>query len=363
MRSALALGARGLGQTAPNPCVGALIVRGKKLLGRGRTGSGGRPHAETAALAQTALAYGPEAARGATAYVSLEPCAHHGMTPPCADALIAAGVARVVVPLEDPDPRVSGRGLARLRSAGVAVETGVLAAEAERIHAGFLLRHRLGRPLVTLKLATTLDGRIATSSGESRWITGPASRHRVHLMRSRSDGVVVGGATAQADDPMLNVRGLGDAIRQPTRIVLDPRLELAPTSRLAATARAIPVWAFHSATAASAHRDALLAAGVKCLPLPPGADGRLPLPEVFFALGTRGLTRVLVEGGGRLGAALLGAGLVDRIALFQAGKAIGGDGLPSLGPLGLDRLAAAPKFRLVSSERAGEDLVSHWHPA
>jgi diaminohydroxyphosphoribosylaminopyrimidine deaminase/5-amino-6-(5-phosphoribosylamino)uracil reductase len=203
MGLALALGRRGMGRVWPNPAVGCVIVRDGRVLGRGWTTDGGRPHAETQALAQAGDA------RGAVAYVTLEPCAHYGRTPPCAGALVAAGVARVVVATGDPDPRVAGRGLAILREAGIAVATGVREGEARRDHAGFLLRVTQARPFVTLKLAASLDGRIATASAESRWITGPAARTTVHAMRARHDAVMVGGGTARADDPLLTVRGMG----------------------------------------------------------------------------------------------------------------------------------------------------------
>ncbi|MDT8342945.1 MAG: bifunctional diaminohydroxyphosphoribosylaminopyrimidine deaminase/5-amino-6-(5-phosphoribosylamino)uracil reductase RibD, partial [Thermohalobaculum sp.] len=203
MAMALGLARRGLGRVAPNPAVAALIVAEGQLLGRGVTAPGGRPHAEALALAQAMDLGGPDAARGATAYVTLEPCAHHGLTPPCAEALAAAGIARLVCPLSDPDPRVSGRGFVHLRAAGIAVETGLMAAEAAALNAGFLSRITRARPHLTLKLATTLDGRIATASGESRWITGPGARLRVHALRARADAILIGAGTARADDPML----------------------------------------------------------------------------------------------------------------------------------------------------------------
>ncbi|TMV78731.1 bifunctional diaminohydroxyphosphoribosylaminopyrimidine deaminase/5-amino-6-(5-phosphoribosylamino)uracil reductase RibD, partial [Thioclava sp. BHET1] len=239
MRLALGLGARGLGQCWPNPAVGCVIVRDGRIVGRGWTQPGGRPHAEVRALMQAG-----EAARGATAYVTLEPCAHHGKTPPCSEALIAAGVARVVTALEDPDPRVAGGGHAKLRAAGIAVVEGVEAEAAARDHRGFLNRVVTGRPMLTLKLATSFDGRIATASGESRWITGPEARHFVHALRHNHDAVLVGGGTARADDPALTVRGFGD-VRQPVRVVAARRLDLPLDGQLARTAGAVPVWLLH----------------------------------------------------------------------------------------------------------------------
>ncbi|MBX6375722.1 MAG: bifunctional diaminohydroxyphosphoribosylaminopyrimidine deaminase/5-amino-6-(5-phosphoribosylamino)uracil reductase RibD, partial [Acetobacteraceae bacterium] len=238
MRAALALARRGLGNAWPNPAVGCVLVRDGRVVGRGWTQPGGRPHAETEALRRA----GPEGARGATAYVTLEPCSHHGRTPPCCDALIAAGVARVVVALQDPDSRVNGRGIARLRAAGIAVETGLCEAEARAINAGFIRRIHLGLPLVTLKLATTLDGRIATATGESRWITGPEARREAHALRARHDAVLVGSGTVLADDPDLTCRLPGMAKTPVLRVVADSRLRTPPAARLVATARQVPTW-------------------------------------------------------------------------------------------------------------------------
>jgi diaminohydroxyphosphoribosylaminopyrimidine deaminase/5-amino-6-(5-phosphoribosylamino)uracil reductase len=271
MRLALALGRRGRGTVWPNPAVGCVVVKDGRVLGRGWTAPGGRPHAEPQAIAQAG-----EGARGATAYVSLEPCAHHGRTPPCAEALVAAGVVRVVTALDDPDPRVAGRGHAILRQAGLEVTTGICADEARADHAGFLLRVTAGRPMVTLKLATSFDGRIATASGESRWITGAAARRRVHALRLCHDAVLVGGGTARADDPDLTVRGLG-AHHQPVRIVVSRQANLPGDGRLAATARDVPVWLLHGDRpddVPGARRAALEDRGVRLLPAPvrPGSQ-------------------------------------------------------------------------------------------
>src|SRR5579872_6272521 len=237
MRASLGLARRGLGNTWPNPAVGCVLVREGRVVGRGWTQAGGRPHAEAEALARAG-----RAARGATAYVTLEPCSHHGKTPPCAEALIAAGIARVVAAIEDPDPRVSGRGIARLKEAGITVETGPCADEAVELNAGFLCRVKHGRPLVTLKLATSLDGRIATASGESRWITGAAARERAHLLRATQDAVLVGTGTALADDPQLTCRLPGLEDRSPVRVVIDRNLRLPATLRLFSEARPVPTW-------------------------------------------------------------------------------------------------------------------------
>ncbi|GGH49099.1 riboflavin biosynthesis protein RibD [Frigidibacter albus] len=351
MALAIQLGARGLGRVWPNPAVGCVIVQGGRIVGRGWTQEGGRPHAEPVALAQAG-----ERARGATAYVSLEPCSHHGKTPPCAEALVAEGIARVVTALEDPDPRVSGRGHGRLRAAGVEVTTGVLAAEAEAAQAGFLSRIRLGRPMVTLKLATSFDGRIATAAGESRWITGPEARHLVHAMRARHDAVLVGGGTVRADDPLLTVRGMG-AVRQPVRVVASAGLDL-PLGQLAGSVAEGPVWLLHG-NAPLAPQEAWRAAGARLLPVALGGGGLDPV-AMLETLGQQGLTRVFCEGGGQLAAALLAAGLVDEVVGFTAGLALGAGGLPSLGALPAGPLAAAPRFELVESRAVGGDVLHRW---
>ncbi|WPY93088.1 bifunctional diaminohydroxyphosphoribosylaminopyrimidine deaminase/5-amino-6-(5-phosphoribosylamino)uracil reductase RibD [Limimaricola variabilis] len=353
MALALSLGRRGLGRVWPNPNVGCVIVRDGRIVGRGRTADDGRPHAETQALAQAG-----DAARGATAYVTLEPCAHHGRTPPCAEALVAAGVARVVVAAQDPDPRVAGRGLERLRAAGIVVETGLMEAQARRDMAGFLSRVERGRPFVTLKLATSLDGRIATGSGESRWITGPAARARVHMMRARHDAVMVGGGTARADDPMLDVRGLG-IDRQPVRVVLSRRLDLPIDGRLARTAGTVPLWLCHEEGADTAPWQAVGARSLPCKL----ASGQIDPAAALGALAEAGLTRVFCEGGAGLAASLLGAGLVDELVLFTAGLAIGAEGTPALSAMGIDALAKAPRLTLVTQERVGVDVMSVWRPA
>ncbi len=354
MAHALALGRRGLGRCWPNPAVGCVLVREGRVVGRGWTQPGGRPHAETEALAQAG-----EAARGATAYVTLEPCAHHGKTPPCADALIAAGVARVVVPFEDRDPRVSGAGLDRLRAAGIAVTTGVGEAAAARDHAGFFLRVEAGRPLVTLKLASSLDGRIATATGESQWITGPEARRAVHAMRLAHDAVMVGGGTARADDPLLTVRGLGP-VPQPVRVILARRLDLPRGGRLEASARQVPLWLLHGAEAPQEARQAWTQAGARLIECPV-AGGQLDPRGALQALGAAGLTRVFCEGGGALAAALLGADCVDELVGFTAGLGLGAEGRPALGALGLNRLAEAPRFALAEVRPLGGDVLHRWH--
>lgn len=359
LRAALALARRGLGATWPNPSVGCVIGRDGRVLGRGWTQPSGRPHAEQVALAQARARWGAEALRGATAWVTLEPCAHYGRTPPCAEALSEAGVARVVAAIEDPDPRVRGAGFALLRSGGVAVEVGAMAAEARTLNAGFLTRVKRARPLLTLKIAATLDGRIATATGESRWITGPEARARVHLMRAEADAVMVGAATARSDDPTLDVRLPGMGRRGPVRIVVDGALGLNPGSRLAQSARDLPVWLLHAAATDPGRAAALDALGVERMATA-GAPGALDLCDALSALGARGLTRVLCEGGGRLAAALLRADLVDEIAWFSAGAVIGADGAAAVGPLGLGALAEAPRFARARTETLGPDVLTLW---
>jgi len=353
MALALSLGRRGLGNTWPNPAVGCVIAREGRIIGRGWTTPTGRPHAETQALAQAG-----DAARGATAYVTLEPCAHHGQTPPCAQALIDAGVARVVVALCDSDARVAGRGLAMLRDAGIVVETGVLEAEARSDHQGFLSRVEQGRPMVTLKLASSFDGRIATATGESQWITQAPARRMVHAMRARHDAVMVGGGTARADDPALNVRNLG-MVRQPARVVVSRRLDIPLNSKLAQTAKDVPLLLCHGADAPAGLMDAW--AGIGAVMLPCAVRGRqLDMADVLQQLGAHGLTRVFSEGGSTMAASLLQADLVDHLVGFSAGVVIGAEGLPAIGAMGLARLAQAPRFDLVGTVAVGPDVMHRW---
>jgi len=353
MRLALSLGRRGQGRVWPNPAVGCVIVREGRVLGRGWTQPGGRPHAETEALAQAGAA-----ARGATAYVSLEPCAHHGATPPCAEALIAAGIARVVAPIEDSDARVAGQGFAMLRAAGIAVTTGICVDEAAADHAGFFLKTDLGRPRVTLKLAASFDGRIATATGQSQWITGAPARRLVHAMRARHDAVMVGAGTARADDPSLTVRDLGIA-HQPVRVVVSRRLDLPLLGQLARSARAVPVWLMHGGDADAERRTAWDGLGARLFPCAV-AGAQLDPDDVVQQLGSAGLTSVFCEGGSALAASLLAADLVDELIGFSAGLAIGAEGLPAIGAMGLDRLESAPRFDLVDVKPVGDDILHRW---
>jgi diaminohydroxyphosphoribosylaminopyrimidine deaminase / 5-amino-6-(5-phosphoribosylamino)uracil reductase len=353
MAHALRLAARGLGNVWPNPAVGCVLVHAGVVVGRGWTQPGGRPHAEVRALEQA----GPKAA-GATAYVTLEPCAHHGHTPPCAEALIAARVARVVTALTDPDPRVFGKGHAMLRAAGIAVTEGVLTPEATHLNAGFLKRVTQGLPLVTLKLAASLDGRTATATGESRWITGPEARRKVHAMRLSHDAVMVGSGTALADDPDLTVRDMG-AVRQPVRIVLDRMLKHPAESRLGRSAKDHPVWLLHGAAAPDRARADWERAGATLIESAEDS-GRLDLRAALQNLAAKGITRILSEGGCTVAAALIKAGLVDELAMFSGGMLIGSEGHPALGALALETLGAAPRLTLQESRSVGPDTFSRW---
>lgn len=355
MKAALALAARGLGRVAPNPAVGCILVKDGRAVGRGWTQPGGRPHAERVALDRA----GP-LARGADAYVTLEPCAHHGRTPPCANALIDAGVARVICPLTDPDPRVAGAGFTRLRDAGITVEIGLLASQAAALNAGFLMRLRIRRPHLTLKLAATLDGRIATASGESQWISGPEARAEAHLLRARSDAIIVGSGTAIADNPSLTVRLAGLEDRSPIPVVLDGRARLPLTAKLAQDAPVRRTILIHHAGADPARVLALRAAGVRCIEVPTGPDGRLSLPDALRALGAIGITRAMCEGGGQIAAALLKDDLVDELLWVAAGTVIGAEGLPAIGPLALASLAGAPRFVRREARPVGGDILTRW---
>ena len=349
MRHALALAARGLGRVAPNPAVGCVIVADNdRVVGRGSTQFGGRPHAETEALAAAG-----DFARGATAYVTLEPCSHHGKTPPCADALVRSGVKRVVVALEDPDPRVKGAGLKRLRDAGILVETDFMRAEAARLNEGFFRRVREGRPLVTLKIAQSLDGRIALASGQSRWITSEDARTFGHFLRAQHDAILIGIETALADDPLLTVRIPGLEDRSPVRIVLDTHGRLPVTARLVRTAKAIPTIVFTAVGAKSGMSDF----GVETVNAACGDDGRIDMPAMLRELGQRGVTRLLVEGGARVHASLLSCELVDRMEVFTAPLVLGGDARPAAAAMALSDLAQAPRFERVASRRLGPDLL------
>jgi diaminohydroxyphosphoribosylaminopyrimidine deaminase/5-amino-6-(5-phosphoribosylamino)uracil reductase len=362
MQIALRLARRGLGRSWPNPAVGCVIVQdvggARRILGRGWTQPGGRPHAETVALSQARDRYGAADVAGATAYVSFEPCSHHGETPPCTEALIEARISRVVVACPDPDDRVSGNGIERLQKAGIEVAENILQAEAEDLNAGFIYRALGGLPLVTLKTATSADGFIARRGGASQWITGPAARERVHLMRAQYDAIMVGVNTVIADDPQLTCRLPGLEDRSPMRVVLDSKLRIPLEANLVRTAREVPTVIFTLADSVSATEAQLRKAGVEVVRLLIiTGDVRVDASLALASLGGTGVTRVLVEGGAALNAALLSGGLVDRIAWFRAPSLIGDDGLPAFGDLGIEKIEDVPGFSPLAHEEIGDDTL------
>lgn len=354
MQLALALGRRGQGRTWPNPAVGAVVVKDGVIVGRGWTQPGGRPHAEPVALQRAG-----DAAKGATLYVTLEPCSHHGKSPPCADAIIVAGIARVVSAIEDPNPDVAGQGHTRLRAAGVAVDIGLCREEAARAHAGHFLRVRERRPYVTLKLAVSADGKIAAAGGTPVQITGEAANARVHLLRAQNDAILIGIGTAMADDPMLTCRLPGMERRSPVRVVLDRALRLSGNSRLIHSARATPLWLIASETAEAAAAAKLGAAGAHVFHVlsddhKPGLD----LGTVLHTLSAQGITRLLVEGGAQVASSFLNAGLVDEFWLFQGAKHIGAGGLPALDGQELSVITRSPHWRGGATETLGQDTLT-----
>jgi diaminohydroxyphosphoribosylaminopyrimidine deaminase / 5-amino-6-(5-phosphoribosylamino)uracil reductase len=348
MRHALVLAGRAVGTTAPNPAVGCVIVTKEGIVaGRGWTAPGGRPHAETIALGQAG-----EAARGATAYVTLEPCSHLGETPPCADALAAAGIARVVTAVEDPDPRVNGQGLAKLRAAGIEVVTGVCAKEAAELNAGFFLRVLNNRPLVTLKIAQSSDGKTATT-GVNKWITGEAARRFGHLMRAKNDAILIGVGTALADDPELTCRLPGLENRSPTRVVLDSHLRLAGSSKLARAARHIPTLLFTTADGSGA----LTACGIEVAKVERDVNGRPKLEAALAELAGRGVTRLLIEGGATIHTAFLDHDLADRIEVFTSPTVLGAAGHGAVASLAALTSGGAARFRPTGKRSFGSDLL------
>jgi diaminohydroxyphosphoribosylaminopyrimidine deaminase / 5-amino-6-(5-phosphoribosylamino)uracil reductase len=349
MARALALAAKGLGRTHPNPPVGAVFVRGGRVLGEGFHTAAGKPHAEVEALRRIR-----GSVRGATLYVTLEPCAHHGRTPPCVDALLPLGLRRVVVATVDPDPRVRGRGIRTLRRAGIRVDVGTARDEADALLAGFRSRVLRGRPQVTLKLAVTLDGRIAARGGDARWITGPASRRMAHALRNVTDAILVGAGTVRADDPRLTCRLRGG--HDPIRVVLaGAGIHLPPRAQVLARGGP-PTWVIAPANAAPARVARLRRAGVDVVLLP-ARRGRVPFARVAQALGARGIGSLLVEGGGTVAADALRSGAVDRLVLFVAPALLGGDGVPAIASLGIRRVADAVRLDDVALARLGDDVV------
>ena len=354
MQLALTLGRRGQGRTWPNPAVGAVVVKDGIIVGRGWTQPGGRPHAEPEALNRAG-----EAARGATLYVTLEPCSHFGKSPPCADAIIAAGLARVVSAIEDPNPEVAGQGHARLRAAGITVDIGLGAAEAARDHAGHFRRVRDGRPHVILKLAVSSDDKIAAAGHRPVAISGDAAKARVHLLRVQCDAVLVGIGTVLSDDPLLTCRLPGMEARSPVRVVLDPRLRIQGTSRLVHSARQTPLWVIASELAEAPAAMKLGAAGAQVMRLaPPKTLSGLDLPAVVHALAGKGITRLLVEGGARVASSFVAAGLVDEVWLLRGPDPIGADGIAALDALPLTAITQSPALKLRASETLQKDTLT-----
>jgi len=359
MAAALRLARRGLGRTWPNPAVGCLIVRegaaGPEIVGRGWTLPGGRPHAETEALRQAGAK-----ARGATLYVTLEPCAHQGQTAPCADAIVAAEIARVVGALKDPDPRVAGKGYARLAAAGIEVVDGVLEAEAREANVGHVTRVTQGRPFVQLKLAHSRGGFISGSGRGRVRITGEAAQGWVHRMRAQADAILVGSGTVAADDPELTCRLPGAEDRSPVRVVLDTALAISPAAKVIATAQKIPTWVVCTEQAAPERRETLRQAGAEIIVVAADPESRVPLKPALRALAERGITRVLAEGGARVAAGLVGADLADEIVLIEGTRHIAHGGLLAFLEAGPELPRTLPGFILADEFALGEDLLRRY---
>jgi diaminohydroxyphosphoribosylaminopyrimidine deaminase/5-amino-6-(5-phosphoribosylamino)uracil reductase len=352
MALALALGRRGLGRTWPNPAVGAVIVKDGVIVGRGWTQPGGRPHAEVEALQRAG-----EAARGATLYVTLEPCSHHGKSPPCADAVISAGIGRVVSAVEDPNPEVAGQGHVRLRAAGIVMEVGLGAADAARGHAGHFRRVSDKRPHVILKLAVSSDDRIAAAGHRPVAITGDATRSRMHLLRGQCDAILVGIGTVLADDPLLTTRLPGMEAQSPVRVVLDRALRIPGSSRLVHSARETPLWVMTSNVSEAPAAMKLGAAGAQVIRVaaaPPGLD----LQAVLHALAEKGITRLLVEGGSRVASSFVAADVVDEAWLLRGPGAIGAGGVAALDALPLSAITQSPQFKVHASESLQDDTLT-----
>jgi diaminohydroxyphosphoribosylaminopyrimidine deaminase/5-amino-6-(5-phosphoribosylamino)uracil reductase len=360
MQLALTLGRRGQGRTWPNPAVGAVVVKDGVIVGRGWTQPGGRPHAEPEALKRAG-----DAARGATLYVTLEPCSHVGKSPPCVDAVIASGIARVVSAIEDPNPEVAGQGHAKLRAAGIVVDVGLNAAEAARDHAGHFRRIRDHRPHVVLKLAVSADDKIGAAGRKPVAISGEAAKTRVHLLRAQCDAILVGIGTVLADDPSLTCRLPGMEARSPVRVVLDRLLRIPGSSRLVHSARETPLWVMTSGLSEAPAAMKLGAAGAQVIRVaattstPPGLD----LPAVLQTLSDRGISRLMVEGGARVASSFVVAGLVDEVWLLRGPDTVGADGIPALDALPLSALTGSPAFKLRASESLGKDTLTIYERA
>ncbi len=353
MALAFTLGRRGLGNTWPNPAVGAVIVKDGVVVGRGWTQSGGRPHAEVEALRHAKKA-AQNTLIGATLYVTLEPCSHQGQTPPCADAIIKAGIARVVSALEDPNPEVAGQGHARLREKGVTVDVGLGAEEARRVHAGHIMRVTHGRPHVTLKLAVSADGKAGLAGRKPAAITAEAARVRVFQMRATNDAIMVGIGTVLSDNPQLTCRLPGMFERSPVRVVLDANLKLPLATSVVATVRETPTWVFTSSKPSAIAEEILQHKGCKVFRVGE-ADGRLDLEDVLKVLAEQGITRLMVEGGPKVAGGFANAGLVDELALLRGGKTIGAGGIEPLEGMPLDGFTG--QLRARGSEKLGPDTL------
>ncbi|MGH6734476.1 MAG: bifunctional diaminohydroxyphosphoribosylaminopyrimidine deaminase/5-amino-6-(5-phosphoribosylamino)uracil reductase RibD [Methyloceanibacter sp.] len=355
MAQALVLARRGLGLTWPNPSVGSIVVTADgELVGRGWTAPGGRPHAEAVALEHAGAK-----TEGGTIYVTLEPCAHEGRGLACADAIVAAKPARAVIALRDPDPRTAGRGIARLKDAGIAVEEGVLTAEAASVALGHLMRVMHGRPAVTLKLAVGADGLVPQGQGQPVWITGPDARAHGHLLRSRSDAILVGRGTILSDDPSLTCRLPGMSCRSPIRVVLDRRLRTPPEAKLFDDMM-VPVWLICAEGENLANAEPLQERGAEIVPVPVDDHGLIEVRDALETLAARGITRVLVEGGPSVARAFLDADLVDEAVIYQGPSSVGADGLMPFAGDGLDRLTGSRDFTKVASRAFGPDRMTLW---
>src|SRR5512146_1308288 len=349
MALALTLGRRKLGHTWPNPAVGAVIVKDGVIVGRGWTQEHGRPHAEVEALRRA-----KKAAQGATMYVTLEPCSHQGQTPPCADAIVKAGIARVVSALEDPNPEVAGKGHARIRAKGIAVDIGLGAEEARRVHAGHIMRVTKQRPYVTLKLAVSADGKAGLAARQPTTITGDAAWTRVHQMRAASDAIMIGIGTVLSDNPQLTCRLPGLYDRSPVRVVLDAGLKTPLMTSVVATVRDTPTWVFASRKPSAIAEEVLQDKGCKVFRVGDAAGG-LDLAEVLKVLAEQGITRLMVEGGPTLAGSLAAAGLIDELALLRGAKTIGPGGIAPLEGMALDGFTG--QLRARGSEKLGADTL------
>lgn len=351
MRTAQALAQRGLGRVWPNPSVGCVIVKDNVVIGRGFTADGGRPHAETLALKQARAQ-----AKSADVYVTLEPCAHHGQTPPCAQSLIDSGVKRVIIGTQDPDPRTAGRGVEMLKSAGIEVVTSILEKECSALNAGFFNRIKQNRPFITLKMACSLDGKVATKTGQSQWITGKESRAHVHLQRARHDAVLAGIGTVRADDPLLTARVPG-IDHNTVRIILDSKLGIDPQSTLVKSAKECPLWIFFDPDSITPEPEQIVSeSGAKLFQIPPHN-----LVSVLEEVAKQGITRLFVEGGASVHSAFLKAGLFDQIMIYRSPVIIG-EGKSIFSALTIERLQDAPRLQCIKKQSLGQDSLEIYEP-